>query len=86
MSSEGLGDPVDGAREQHPPLQPRRSPRGLTQRALGGMPWTFFGTGVQVVGQPLTIMAMLLAARHPMRPNLDLHAAKMAPAREGSSQ
>lgn len=58
MTSEGLGDPIDGAREEHPPSQPRRSPRGLTQRALGGMLWTFSGTGVQVVVQLLTIMAL----------------------------
>ena len=35
-----------------------RVPRGLTQRALGGMLWTFSGTGVQVVAQLLTIMAL----------------------------
>ena len=34
------------------------APRGLTQRALGGMLWTFSGTGVQTVVQLLVIMAL----------------------------
>jgi len=33
-------------------------PRGLTQRAVGGMFWTFSGTGVQVGVQVLAIMAL----------------------------
>jgi hypothetical protein len=33
-------------------------PRGLTQRAIGGMFWTFSGTGVQVGVQLLAIMAL----------------------------
>ncbi len=33
-------------------------PRGLTKRALGGMAWTFSGTGVQAVVQVLVIMAL----------------------------
>jgi O-antigen/teichoic acid export membrane protein len=32
--------------------------RGLTQRAIGGMFWTFSGTGVQVAVQVLAIMAL----------------------------
>ena len=34
------------------------APRGLTRRALGGMVWTFSGTGVQVTVQFLAIMAL----------------------------
>ena len=34
------------------------APRGLTQRAIGGMFWTFSGTGVQVGVQILAIMAL----------------------------
>ena len=34
------------------------APRGLTQRAIGGMFWTFSGTGVQVVVQLLAIAAL----------------------------
>jgi len=33
-------------------------PRGLTQRAIGGMFWTFSGTGVQVAVQLLAMMAL----------------------------
>jgi len=33
-------------------------PHGLTQRAIGGMFWTFSGTGVQVAVQLLAIMAL----------------------------
>lgn len=33
-------------------------PRGLTQRALGGMLWTFSGTGIQAVVQLLVLMAL----------------------------
>lgn len=35
-----------------------RAPRGLTKRALGGMIWTFSGTGVQAVVQLLVIMVL----------------------------
>src|SRR3954452_988066 len=35
-----------------------RTPRGLTNRALGGMMWTFSGTGVQALVQLLAIMAL----------------------------
>jgi PST family polysaccharide transporter len=35
-----------------------RVPRGLTQRALGGMFWTMTGTGVQIVVQILVLMAL----------------------------
>ena len=41
-----------------PPPERRAAPRGLTQRAIGGMFWTFSGTGVQVVVQLLAIMAL----------------------------
>ena len=34
------------------------TPRGLTHRAIGGMLWTFSGTGVQVVVQLAAIMAL----------------------------
>lgn len=35
-----------------------RAPRGLTGRAIGGMFWTFSGTGVQVIVQLAAIMAL----------------------------
>ena len=35
-----------------------RTPRGLTNRALGGMLWTFSGTGVQTLIQLLVVMAL----------------------------
>jgi PST family polysaccharide transporter len=42
-----------------PPARERKgAPRGLTRRAIGGMFWTFSGTGVQVVVQLLAIMAL----------------------------
>jgi O-antigen/teichoic acid export membrane protein len=37
---------------------PDTAPGGLTNRALGGMVWTFSGTGVQAVVQLLAIMAL----------------------------
>jgi O-antigen/teichoic acid export membrane protein len=43
-------EPPDGARSG--------APRGLTQRALGGMLWTFSGTGVQAVVQVVVLMAL----------------------------
>lgn len=55
MSADGSGAPPAGPDDGPPPA---RAPRGLTQRALGGMIWTFSGTGVQVVVQLLTIMAL----------------------------
>ncbi|HWB42334.1 MAG TPA: lipopolysaccharide biosynthesis protein [Gemmatimonadales bacterium] len=39
------------------PMRPG-APPGLTQRAIGGMFWTFSGTGVQVVVQLVAIMAL----------------------------
>jgi O-antigen/teichoic acid export membrane protein len=45
--------------EPSPPAAPRAgSHRGLTNRALGGMIWTFTGTGVQALVQLLAIMAL----------------------------
>jgi O-antigen/teichoic acid export membrane protein len=45
-----------------PPGEPQRASRagapGLTKRALGGMFWTFSGTGVQAVVQLVVIMAL----------------------------
>lgn len=41
-----------------PGAERRGAPRGLTQRAIGGMFWTFSGTGVQVVAQLLAIAAL----------------------------
>jgi O-antigen/teichoic acid export membrane protein len=41
-----------------PGVERRAAPRGLTQRAIGGMFWTFSGTGVQVVVQLLAIAAL----------------------------
>jgi O-antigen/teichoic acid export membrane protein len=43
-----------------PPSGPTRSraPKGLTNRALGGMLWTFSGTGVQAVVQVLVTAAL----------------------------
>ncbi len=37
---------------------PAGVPRGLTQRAIGGMFWTFSGTGVQALVQILALMAL----------------------------
>lgn len=34
------------------------APKGLTKRALGGMVWTFSGTGVQAIVQLLVLMAL----------------------------
>jgi len=51
MTTEGTSRRLDGEGRG-------KAPRGLTQRALGGMLWTFSGTGVQVVVQLLTIMAL----------------------------
>ncbi len=58
MSPEAAGTPLPEGDEELPPPRPAKAPRGLTQRALGGMLWTFSGTGVQVVAQLLTIMAL----------------------------
>jgi O-antigen/teichoic acid export membrane protein len=58
MSSEGTGTPLADGSGELPPSRPAKPTRGLTQRALGGMLWTFSGTGVQVVVQLLTIMAL----------------------------
>src|SRR5215213_5083301 len=40
------------------PMTSTRAPQGLTHRAMGGMFWTFSGTGVQVGVQLVTIMAL----------------------------
>ncbi len=45
-----------GAHEQHGGST--GAPRGLTARALGGLFWTFSGTGVQMIVQLLVIMAL----------------------------
>jgi O-antigen/teichoic acid export membrane protein len=60
--AEGANDlPVDDPEElasARPTGERSTSPRGLTQRALGGMLWTFSGTGVQAVIQLLVLMAL----------------------------
>ena len=53
MTSPGAEIPPGGE-----PRAQRSVPRGLTQRALGGMLWTLSGTGVQAVIQLLVIMAL----------------------------
>jgi O-antigen/teichoic acid export membrane protein len=55
MSSIGVDDPLD-PRDTEP--ADTRAPRGLTNRALGGMLWTFSGTGVQALVQLLVLMAL----------------------------
>jgi O-antigen/teichoic acid export membrane protein len=55
MTSDGANDRQHAERGEEPSP---RAPRGLTQRALGGMLWTFSGTGVQVVVQLLATMAL----------------------------
>lgn len=50
MTSDAAGEQPTGARPD--------SPRGLTGRAIGGMFWTFSGTGVQVAVQVVAIMAL----------------------------
>jgi O-antigen/teichoic acid export membrane protein len=56
------GDQPDPQPEALPPAgragNRSRAPGGLTNRALGGMVWTFSGTGVQAVVQLLAIMAL----------------------------
>ena len=44
--------------DAQPPGTKRRVPKGLTHRALGGMLWTFSGTGLQAVVQILVTMAL----------------------------
>jgi O-antigen/teichoic acid export membrane protein len=57
--SAGTGNtPPDGTREIDVLSAATREPAGLTQRALGGMLWTFSGTGVQVVFQLAVMMAL----------------------------
>ena len=51
-------DSSPGAPSPRPEGAPARAPRGLTGRAIGGMFWTFSGTGVQVVVQLLAMMAL----------------------------
>jgi PST family polysaccharide transporter len=62
MKSEAAPDQGgDGAAGRASPGSdggPSGAPRGLTKRALGGMLWTFSGTGVQAVVQLLVIMAL----------------------------
>lgn len=62
MTSDGAsGRPdADGGGERPSPTgaRPAGAPRGLTGRAIGGMFWTFSGTGVQVAVQLLAIMAL----------------------------
>jgi O-antigen/teichoic acid export membrane protein len=48
----------DGSETSEPQGGGSPRPRGLTQRAIGGMFWTFSGTGVQVGVQVLAIMAL----------------------------
>ena len=62
MTSEGPNaQGGDGGEDlSSPPKAEERpgAPRGLTKRALGGMLWTFSGTGVQALVQLLVIMAL----------------------------
>jgi O-antigen/teichoic acid export membrane protein len=62
MTSEGADSQRGGDEEAlSSPGAPRISPmapRGLTKRALGGMFWTFSGTGVQAVVQLVVLMAL----------------------------
>lgn len=51
----GVDDPLD-SRDGEPAGKP--APRGLTNRALGGMLWTFSGTGVQALVQLVVLMAL----------------------------
>ncbi len=61
-TAEGPNDPSgDGtkAAASHRPVGARTTAsRGLTQQALGGMLWTFSGTGVQAAVQLLVLMAL----------------------------
>jgi len=59
MTSETGNDRSDGAAEDRKSAGVRPDvPRGLTKRALGGMLWTFSGTGVQGVFQLVVLMAL----------------------------
>lgn len=62
MTSERLdassGDGVDELVPEPDAGSRGGPPRGLTKRALGGMLWTFSGTGVQALVQLLVIMAL----------------------------
>jgi O-antigen/teichoic acid export membrane protein len=60
MTPEGIGDRDELEPRLTPPgkAAPPGAGRGLTNRALGGMLWTFTGTGVQALVQLLSIMAL----------------------------
>lgn len=62
MMSEGINELLDddGAEPFPPDSAGGRSgaPRGLTRKAMGGMFWTFSGTGIQALVQLLAIMAL----------------------------
>ena len=62
MIPEGIGAPAGDEAEQlaspGPGSKPPAAPPGLTGRALGGMLWTFSGTGVQAAVQLLVLMAL----------------------------
>jgi O-antigen/teichoic acid export membrane protein len=61
MMSDGANEVASGSGEGASPRPPGASfqtPRGLTQRALGGMLWTFSGTGLQLLAQLLVLMAL----------------------------
>lgn len=56
-NGKGAGDEEDLSSPQPPGARPG-APPGLTKRALGGMFWTFSGTGVQAVIQLVVLMAL----------------------------
>jgi len=62
MTSEGANDrhrpEVEGRTSPRPAGERAGAPPGLTRQAIGGMFWTFSGTGVQVAVQVLAIMAL----------------------------
>ena len=57
MSTEFDGEPIPEA-DARPSRRGRRAAPGLTQRAIGGMFWTFSGTGLQAVIQLVVLMAL----------------------------
>jgi O-antigen/teichoic acid export membrane protein len=60
MISEGVNDQSGGEPKNPEESRPadQRVPRGLTNRALGGMIYTFSGTGLQALVQLLALMAL----------------------------
>jgi O-antigen/teichoic acid export membrane protein len=59
MTSEAANSPPGGDAEDRKSAGVRPGvPPGLTKRAVGGMLWTFSGTGVQAVVQLLVLMAL----------------------------